>query len=123
MLPHPGRSLHERLDLLAVHDTDLSVTGSRPSCGEKETAARRRPRRRSWSPFHRRHCRRLPDEEPLDDAEDRGAEEGLGLEREDPDDRTPDEPEEERDGARAGGDETDDLPVDGALRVCVGGRT
>jgi hypothetical protein len=97
------------------------ATGPRQS-PEKETAAQRRPLRRHGSGA-RRQCRRELDLDPPDDAEDLGGDEELGLERDDPDDRAPGEPDDERDGARVDGAEAEDLPVDGALRMGEGEPT
>jgi len=65
-----------------------------------------------------RKARRQRRREPPDDFEDFDEEEVLELGRLAPEDRAPDdlvdEPEDERDGARA--DDEDDLPDDGAPR-------
>jgi hypothetical protein len=53
---------------------------------------------------------------PLEDPEDRDEDADPPLERLDPEDRTPEEPEEDRDGARADDEGLED-PPDGVPRV------
>jgi hypothetical protein len=64
----------------------------------------------------RERCRQLRprDRDVPDEDDERGAEEAPELGRLDPDERTPDEPEYDRDGGRA---DDEDLPDDGAPRT------